>query len=514
MSTVDPSPGPAGSALPPDEAGIEAGPPAGAVRRGAKASAAVLVFTQGVSFAQTVVLARLLSPREVGLFAAGTVLSGLLVTFSEGGMRNALVQRGRGVAVAAETVFWASLVGSVVWACATAAAAPLIGDLFADPVAGLITAATAGTIVLHALTYVPDALMQRRLDVRQRLVVRPAVALGFSVTAVVFALAGFGVWALVIGSYVQHVAWIAASWSLAGWRPRRVRASWRVWRELARFSFPLVLSGLGDKLRELVESALVGRQLSPTALGYYRYGRRLATLPGVGVIEVFSYVLFPAFSRIAADPERFRETFLRALGLIWACSCPLAGLLVAIGEPAVVVLLGEKWRGAGVALVAIAGYGPGVAMCAVGSEAIKGFGRSRLVNWLTLTSVVVGIGLLVLLLPLGLIGVGLAMSADSLLVGVLALVLARQVVHVTTADLTRALLPPLAATLVAGTAIGSLEHLLVGADRYGELVGVLALLAESVGFLAVFAGALLVIAPKQSRRLALALRTFLRPAST
>jgi len=187
---------------------------------------------------------------------------------------------------------------------------------------------------------------------------------------------------------------------------------------------------------------------------------------------------------------------------------------VAIGEPAVVVLLGEKWRGAGVALVAMAGYGPGVAMCAVGSEAIKGFGRSRLVNWLTLTSVVVGIGLLVLLLPLGLIGVGLAMSADSLLVGVLALVLARQVVHVTTADLTRALLAPLVATLVAGAAIGSLEHLWIGADQHGTLLGVLLLLAESVGFLAAFAGALLVIAPQQSRRLVLALRTFLRPAAT
>ncbi len=60
--------------------------------------------------------------------------------------------------------------------------------LFEDPTAGMITLITAGTIVLHALTYVPDALMQRRLDVRQRLVVPPTIALGFAVTSVVLAL--------------------------------------------------------------------------------------------------------------------------------------------------------------------------------------------------------------------------------------------------------------------------------------------------------------------------------------
>ena len=87
-----------------------------------------------------------------------------------------------------------------------------------------------------------------------------------------------------------------------------------------------------DSGRELVETALVGRVLSPTALGHYRYGRKLATLPGAAVIEVFSYVLFPAFSRIAEDAVRFRTAFLRALAMIWCAACPLAGLLVASGS--------------------------------------------------------------------------------------------------------------------------------------------------------------------------------------
>jgi O-antigen/teichoic acid export membrane protein len=508
MSAIEPR-----SPSDPTVVAFEAGPPAGAVRRGAKASAVVLVFTQAVSLAQTLVLARLLSPAEVGLFAAGTVLAGLLLTMSEGGMRNALVQRDAEVATAAETVFWASLGTSVLWAAATVAAAPAVSWLFGDPTVGLIAVVTAGTIVLHALTYVPDALMQRRLDVRQRLVVPPAISLGFAVTSVVLALQGFGVWALVIGSYVQHLAWILASWSIARWRPLRARFSWRVWGELRGFALPLVLGNMVDSGRELVETALVGRVLSPTALGHYRYGRKLATLPGVAVIEVFSYVLFPAFSRIAKDAERFRAVFLRALAMIWCAACPLAGLLVAIGEPLVVVLLGERWRPAGALLVAMAGFGPGVAMSAVGTEAIKGYGRPRLLNWLTLASAVLGVGLLVALLPLGLVGVGLAVSLDSLVVGLLALLLARRVVAVSLGDLTRALVPPLLATALAVGAIGALERLLLCSDDRHPAFGVALLLGESVAFAGVFALGMFVCVPAQTTTLVRAVRDFLSSTS-
>ena len=326
------------------------------------------------------VIVRLLTPAEVGLFAAGTVLAGLVMTFAEGGLRNAIVQRNDDVEVAAETVFWAGLGTCTLWAVLTVAISPVVAWLFESPAAGMVTAATAGTIVLHGLTYVPDSLMQRRLDVRQRLIVVPATSLGFAVPAVICALLGFGVWALVIGSYVSHLAWIGTTWVLPGWRPGRARFSHRVWREMARFAFPLVLSNIVDRDREFLETALVGRYLSPAALGQYRYGRKLATLPGVAIVEVFSYVLLPAFSRLAGDSVRFREVFLRTLGLLWCLACTLAGLMIMIGEPVTTLLLGEQWRGAGVALVAMAGFGPGVALVAVATEAVKGLGHSHLLN--------------------------------------------------------------------------------------------------------------------------------------
>ena len=114
------------------------------VRRVAAASAVALLITEFVSLAQAVALARLLSPAEVGFFAAGTVLTAFATDFVEGGLRAALVQRHDKVEDAAETVFRVTLLSGVLFTVLALLAAPVIGIIFGAHMAGLV-AATLGT---------------------------------------------------------------------------------------------------------------------------------------------------------------------------------------------------------------------------------------------------------------------------------------------------------------------------------------------------------------------------------
>lgn len=58
------------------------------IGRVAGASTVALLFCELVSLAQTVALARLLTPAEIGIFVAGTVLTTFFGTFVEGGLRS------------------------------------------------------------------------------------------------------------------------------------------------------------------------------------------------------------------------------------------------------------------------------------------------------------------------------------------------------------------------------------------------------------------------------------------
>lgn len=471
------------------------------LRRGAAISALSLVIVQVVGLAQTLVIARLLTPTEIGLFYAGTVLTGFLVTFSEGGMSSALIQRERDLDDTAETVFRVTLVNGLLMSLLALAAAPLVAAVFDSRTAGVVAAITSGTLLLHGLTIVPDSLMQRRFDFRRRLIVNPGITISFAVTAVVLAASGFGIWSMVVAMYASQVTWVVLTWSLCGWRPGRGRASVRLWRELARYAYPLVISDVAWRARESFETVVVGRALSGEALGLYRYGRRLSMLPAVAVVDIGSYVLFPAFSRIAGDAERFRAAFLRALSWIWFAAAPLAALLVAIGEPLVVVLLGEQWRGSGIALVFLAGYGLGEAMGAVANESIKGSGRSSLVNWMTAVNLVSGVVLLVVLVPYGLPGVGLAISVSSLLMGVTGLAIAARVVGVGIGAIVRRMSPAVVGAALALAAVAPLEHLVLHSDGYGFLPGLGLILLDMAAFAMVYLVAMRLLAPSLMRTL-------------
>lgn len=464
-------------------------------RRGAALSGLTLVLVQAISLGSTLALARLLTPEEVGLYAAGTVLAGFIIVFTEGGLRNALVQRERDVEDAADTVFYATFATGILLSLLALAAAPLVGLLFGNPAATQIAAVTSGMFLMHALTNVPDALMMRRFNFKRRLIIDPAKAVVYGAVTIAFAAMGYGVWALVIGNYASLATWLIGTWALAHWRPGLGYPSVRVWREMARFAYPLVGWSLSALTRSAVQTALIGRVLGEAALGQYRYGRRLGELPGQAVVQVGSFVIFPAFSRMAGEPERFRRGFFRALRWIWFGTVPLAGLLLTLGQPAVVVLLGERWREAGLLVVAMAGVGACTALQEVAGEAMKGAGRSQRLNYLAVIELVVGVGLLVALLPLGLLGVGLAVFGMELVIAVVALVLARSVVGFPGRALIGSLLPAFAATVMAAAVVGPLEHLLVHSDRHGAAVGFVLLLGQTILFGLVYLLALRILDP-------------------
>lgn len=471
------------------------------LRRGVAISTGSLVFVQVVALAQVIFLARLLTPAEVGVYAAGTLVSVLLLTFAESGLSAALVQRKRDVDDAATTVFWATVGFGVLTSLVALAAAPLIAVVFDSRTAGLVAAASAAGLLLQALTTVPDALMQRRFNFMRRLVVDPSVAVSHAAVAIPLGVAGFGVWSLVIAAYTSYVVAIVLTWSLVRWRPSSGRFSLRMLGELIRFSLPLIIGSIGVQVREGFETVLVARLLNTAALGQFRYSRRLSQVPAQAFMQVAGYVLFPAFSRIANDAARLKRAFLRALGVVSLASIPVAGLLVAIAEPLVVVVLGQQWRPAGAALVAMAGFVPGVALSAVGLEVIKGCGRSHLVNRLTALSLVGGVAMLVALSPFGLFGLGLAISAEGLVVGAATLGLAARVAGVGLAEVAARLAPPVLAAVVATAAILPLEHLVLRSDEHGAGVGLALLVADAVAFAAVYLVVLWLVAPAGIRNL-------------
>ena len=467
----------------------------GSVHRVASASALAQLVGQLVSFVQTIALARLLTPTDIGIFAAGTVLTALLTNFVEGGLQAGLVQRQGDLADADETVFRVTLMVGAAASLGCLAAAPVIGIIFNSRTAGLVAAATAGVVLIHSLTNVPEAVLQREFSVKRRLIVGPAIALSYAVVAVSLAALGWGVWSMVAGIYASYIAWVVSLWMITSWRPGRGHASFAMWRELARYGFPLVLGMIGFRLRAAVEALVVGRVLSSAALGFFRYGQRIALIPEMGIIQVGAVTLFPAFCRIVGDRKRFAAAYLRALHWLMVGAAAGTGLMIAVGEPAVVVLFGERWRGAGVALAAMSGVSIGSAIAVVAQDVIKAHGRTRLINWFTMADLFLGVGFLVVLTrAFGLVGASLSISLIILIDAAILLGLAQRLVIVPLRRVLTVLAAPMPGLLIATVAAWWLEHDILRADSRGPVLAVALLAVDALVFCLIYLAVLTLFA--------------------
>ena len=175
-----------------------------------------------------------------------------------------------------------------------------------------VAAAVSGLAFLHTSAVVADAWMQRRFSFVRRTIVEPAAVVAFGVTAIVLTARGFGVWGLVIGQYAGALVETTLSWILARWRPNLRLASYAMWRELIAYGRHTIAATGIRRAADQIPVFLLGRFTGTAALGQFRYASRVATLPLAMIMAAASYVLFPAFARIATERERFHAGVQRA----------------------------------------------------------------------------------------------------------------------------------------------------------------------------------------------------------
>jgi PST family polysaccharide transporter len=466
---------------------------AGIVVRGAGLAAMGFALSRLLTFAAYLVLARLAAPDVFGEYTAGAVLIGLGGVFVESGLAAALIQRPDRVEEAANSAFLAIVLAGCAFAGVAAAGAPLVGLVFDSHRVGLVALALSGLLVVGSFKAIPDALMQRRFSFLRRVVVDPLGAAAFGIAAIVALAHGLGVWGLVVAAYAAEVTQAASSWYLSRWRPNLRLASVEIWRELAGYGRYLLAANIVDHLVFGANAVLLGRFVSQSALGQYRYAVRFGALPHEVTVNVASYVLMPAFSRLAPESKRFAAALRRSLRWTVALVLPLSSLFVPLGVPVAVLLLGERWRPAGTAMMILSAWSAAHAAGSLASAALKGAGRPRIVTGLHLLHGSLAIALMVAFVPLGLNGIAAAATLAAVVADGVAVAAAVRVAGTDVRAVVTDLTPPL---LAAGAMIGALfavDRLAVDAAGHATAPGVVLLAAEAAFGLGLYALVLLVL---------------------
>lgn len=370
-----------------------------------------------VTFAFTVITARLLDPSDFGLMGMAVIVLSVGTLLADTGTQSALIHRDHDLDAALNTALVSVPLSGIGAATLGCLAAPLIAMFYGQDELVLITMVLSGVLVVRSLGLVTDALLQRRLQFKyRRAIVDPLGALVGGLTATILALSGAGVWALVAQWYTTTATLVVGSWALARYRPNLRLASFATWRELARYGRHIFGAHSIEMASSYLDVMTIGRNLSTAAVGWYGAATRLSVMPISGITHVAGAALFPAFSRMQHDPERLRERFLEALRYISLVTVPVCVAFAAVANPFIVTLFGDKWQPAAPVIAVLMAWAAPYSLMEVAREAFKGRGRPGVVlnlaalklavfatylatiwamDWVTLERVAAGLGVAV-----------------------------------------------------------------------------------------------------------------------
>jgi len=289
-----------------------------------------------------VLLGRLLQPAEFGVVSLAMVFITLLTVIADAGFATYLIQARELDRRLVNTAFYTALLfGALLTAALVAGSGPL-ADAFDSPDLALVLPAVSLAVLVAGFSSVPAALLVKELRFRDLAVRQASATLLSVVVAVVLAMAGAGVWALVAQHVTRSVVACVVLWVRSDFRPG-LSYSLADAKVLTRFGGTAVLVQLGQQVRDQGESLLVGAVAGTTSLGYWTVARRFV---GV-VVDLFSSVVNvvaqPVFAKLRDD----RSGLARAIGTSSAAGAllltPVLVALALVSQRAVPVVFGDQW---------------------------------------------------------------------------------------------------------------------------------------------------------------------------
>lgn len=311
------------------------------------------VFWQSVSSATarlvylvtTLILAKLLTPKDYGLIAIAWLVINTLALFRDAGVGKALIQRQTLVKEAADTAFVLIPTVCLFLYGLSYFIAPYLGAAFGDGQAESVIKVMSVTVIILSVGTVPSLMLEKELMFKRKIIPEISASFGYALVSISLALFGFGVWSLVFGEITRALFLASLIWFVSSWRPK-FTFSRSLAKEMMGYGIYIIAFSIGTFIFYSIDNAVIGKVLGATLLGYYAFAFSLTNLPATKITDVLSRVIFPAYSKLQGDDQALRDSLLKTLEYVSMVIVPIGFAIFAVGPIFLKAMYGSKWLNA------------------------------------------------------------------------------------------------------------------------------------------------------------------------
>lgn len=297
---------------------------------------------QFVTFIVSIVLARILSPKDYGTIALVMVFTTILQVFVDSGLGTALIQKKDADDLDFSSVFYFNFGVCIILYVGMFFLSPLIANFYDDELLIPIIRVISLTIIFSGIKGIQQAYVSRHMMFKRFFFSTLGETIFSAFLGIVLAYSGFGVWALVAQQISNTAIDTLILWLTVKWRPQKIFSLKRL-INLLSFGWKLLVSSLLDTCYNNLRNLIIGKLYSSSDLAFYNQGDKFPKVIVTNINTSIDSVLLPTISSAQDDRERVKNMTRRAIKTSTYVMAPLMMGMAFCAEPIVHLVLTDKW---------------------------------------------------------------------------------------------------------------------------------------------------------------------------
>ena len=297
---------------------------------------------QGLSFAISIVLARILEPREFGLVSMLFIFTGLAAVFIDSGFGGALIQKKELSEKDCSSVFYFNISVSSVLYLGLFFMAPFIARFYRQPELVNLTRIICLVFLINSIGMVQSFLTVKELNFKKNNLIILSGVLVSGIVSLTLAFNHFGAYSIVFQSITYALVTNILYFYFSSWQPKLV-FSFTALKSLFGFGSKMLLSSILSNIFMYVDNMWIGKMFNAAYLGYYFRGKSTRDLINNNVSGILSTICFPVFSKLNDNNEELIKYNHKLIRLVAYLIVPVFTGLLMVAKPFVIVVFSEKW---------------------------------------------------------------------------------------------------------------------------------------------------------------------------
>lgn len=302
-----------------------------------------------IGFGGSVAMARLLTPREMGIYAVAAAVVGIIDMLRSFGLNALIIREAELSAPVITTVFTINAALNLLCAAIVLSISEIGARFFGDAGVRNVLHLLAIAPLLNTFEFLPGSHLERAGAFRAIALVAFSKSLLNTGLTVFLAVAGFSYMSIAWGNITTSLFSVICL-NAVGWRFVSLRLGLHDWRRVARFGLQMLTIGAVAGMTSRLTDLMIGRIIGLSALGLYSRAAGLNSLLWDNLHLVIARVVFVDFAEQHRRKLSLRDSYLRIVAMLTALLWPAFTGLAILAGPIVMTIYGENWVAAALPL--------------------------------------------------------------------------------------------------------------------------------------------------------------------